>query len=121
MTRQLRLEIPDDGDILRQESELRSLRKALDGIDGVETGPIDLATNATHGTKSNPLWADTAFWLVVAGSATKLATTAIREWAAAQRGRKVRATRGDERLEIDGKLDATTAQALERFLGKGDS
>ncbi|MFE3449844.1 hypothetical protein ACFXJ8_13005 [Nonomuraea sp. NPDC059194] len=121
MTRQLRLEIPDDGDIIRQESELRAIRKALDGINGVETIPVESIANPAPGSKNAPVWADAAFWLVVSGSAVKLAATAIREWASVQRNRKVRLTRGDETLEIDGRLDAATAQALEHFIGRDGS
>jgi hypothetical protein len=65
--------------------------------------------------------ADAAFWLVVSGSAVKLAAVAIREWAAVQRSRKVRLTHGDKKLEINGKLDSAAAHALELFLERDEA
>ncbi|MEU8248313.1 hypothetical protein [Nonomuraea sp. NPDC048916] len=121
MTRRVRLEIPNDGNILRQESELRSLRKALDEVDGATIEWVDSATNQTVDGKNAPALADAALWLGISGSAVKLAAIAIREWAAIQRSRRVRLTDGDKKLEIDGKLDATTAQALEHFLGRDEA
>jgi hypothetical protein len=121
MAQRLRLEILDDGDILRLESELRSIRKALEGIDGVIVNHAEPATEPAPGSKGAPALADAALWLILSGSATRLAATAIREWAAVQRGRKVRLTRGEEKLEIEGKLDPTAVRALEQFLEKGAS
>ncbi|MEU4546293.1 effector-associated constant component EACC1 [Nonomuraea dietziae] len=121
MSRQLRLEVVDGGDILRLESELRSLRKALEGIDGVIVGHLSLPAEPAPGTKGVPALADAALWLAVSGGAVTLTTTAIREWASVQRGRKIRLTRGEEELEIDGKLDPTALRALEQFLERDAS
>ncbi|TKK77200.1 hypothetical protein FDA94_38280 [Herbidospora galbida] len=62
--------------------------------------------------------ADTAIWLALSGGAARLGAVAIREWAAVQRGRRVRLTRGDEEIEIEGVIDPTAARLLEEFLGK---
>ncbi|MEY8040027.1 hypothetical protein AB8O55_11530 [Saccharopolyspora cebuensis] len=105
------------GDPLREERLTRSLRDELAELEGVSVG-FSSGAASSRGSKAGPL-TDLVLAVAVLASSKPLAgvlTTAITEWCARERHRKVRVTRGDAELEITGSPDADQRQLVREFL-----
>ncbi|MBV9313478.1 MAG: hypothetical protein JO100_06930 [Pseudonocardia sp.] len=110
------------GDPLREERLSRSLRDALVGLDGVTA---DLAIEREKhrekhlGGSKGATVADLSLLVAVAVSAKpawELLTTAVKEWCATERNRKVRITRGNDSIEIQGHPDEAQKRMVHEFL-----
>ncbi|SDI63382.1 hypothetical protein [Nonomuraea jiangxiensis] len=96
------IEVLAGGDRLRQERLTRSLHHALLDVDGISVDYPDSEEISTDARKSG---AATHVILAVtllgaARPALQLLLTAIKEWSAIERNRKVRLTEGERSIEI---------------------
>ncbi|MFI0466584.1 hypothetical protein ACH347_21100 [Saccharopolyspora sp. 5N102] len=117
------LEVVADGNAILGERLTRSLRAELNEIADVEVEFADSTTATAAGAKGG-LAADLALWVFLGGAGVKALTpvvvAGIKAWSERERNRKVRLTRGDETLEIQGKPDAAQERIVTKFLEGGD-
>ncbi|CAL9437742.1 hypothetical protein [Streptomyces sp. enrichment culture] len=123
--RRWQLVVPTGGDALRQERLTRDLCAALHGTEGVVAGftEDDAAVQPGHkgaGVGEVALWAATA--TAVAKPSSQVLITAIKEWCARDRHRKVEVTYDGHSVAITGRPDAAQERAVHEFLDKvGDT
>jgi hypothetical protein len=115
----LELEVVTDGNVVLTERLTRALRDELDDLEGVEVVFAPLAPPATTGVKGTDAVGNLALWVFL-GTATKAAAQVmieqIRAWAARERGRAVRITRGNQSIQIPGDPDEAQERLVARFL-----
>jgi hypothetical protein len=115
----LELEVVTDGNVVLTERVMRALRDELDDLEGVEVVFAPLAPPATTGVKGADAVGNLALWVFL-GTATKAAAQVlieqIRAWAARERGRAVRITRGNQSIQIPGDPDEAQERLVARFL-----
>ncbi|MEU2428157.1 hypothetical protein ABZ611_01335 [Streptomyces sp. NPDC007861] len=117
--------VPIGGDALRQERLTRDLHAALQETEGVAVGfaQEDAAVQPGHkgvGVGDVALWAATA--AAVARPASQVLITAIKEWCAKDRHRKVEVTYDGYSVAITGRPDAAQERVVRDFLDKvGDT
>ena len=71
------------------------------------------------GGRKGGIATDPALWIGVAFSVKQvsgLLATAIQEWCATERNRRVRVTRGEDSIEISGRPDRTQERMVREFL-----
>ncbi|MBQ0849425.1 hypothetical protein J8N05_14565 [Streptomyces sp. BH-SS-21] len=123
--RRWQLVVPTGGDTLRQERLTRDLYAALHGTEGVLAGfaEDDATSRPGHkgvGAGEVALWAATA--TAVARPASQILITAIKEWCARDRHRKVEVTYDGHSVAITGRPDAAQERVVREFLDKvGDA
>ncbi|MBK3563834.1 hypothetical protein [Streptomyces sp. MBT62] len=123
--RQWRLVVPAGGDALRQERLTRDLYAALHEAEGVAVGFADAGQPSEPGHKGTgvgevALWAATV--TAIARPASQVLITAIKEWCARDRHRKVRVTYDGHSVAITGRPDAAQQRVVREFLDKvGDA
>lgn len=115
------LVVPTGGDALRQERLTRDLYTTLHGTEGVVAGFTEgeAAVQAGHkgaGVGEVALWAATA--TAVARPASQVLITAIKEWCAKDRHRKVEVTYDGHSVAITGRPDAAQERVVREFLDK---
>jgi hypothetical protein len=119
--RRWQLVVPTGGDALRQERLTRDLYAALHGTEGViaDFTEDDAAVQPGHkgvGAGEVALWAATA--TAVARPASHVLITAIKEWCARDRHRKVEVTYDGHSISITGRPDAAQERVVREFLDK---
>jgi hypothetical protein len=119
--RRWQLVVAVGGDALRQERLTRDLYAALHRTEGVVTGftEDDAAVQPGHkgvGAGEVALWAATA--TAVARPASQVLITAIKEWCARDRHRKVEVTYDGHSVSITGRPDAAQERVVREFLDK---
>ncbi|MEU6145238.1 hypothetical protein ABZ848_33425 [Streptomyces sp. NPDC047081] len=123
--RHWRLVVPAGGDALRQERLTRDLYAALHEAEGVAVGFADAGQPSEPGHKGTgagevALWAATA--TAIARPASQVLITAIKEWCARDRHRKVEVTYDGRSVAITGRPDAAQERVVRDFLDKvGDA
>ncbi|MGW6505104.1 hypothetical protein [Nonomuraea angiospora] len=115
------IEVLAGGDRLRQERLTRSLHHALLEVDGISVNYPDSEESSADARKGG---AATHVILGVtllgaARPALQLLITAIKEWSAVERNRKVRLTEGEWSVEITGRPDEAQERLVQRFLQDG--
>lgn len=117
-TQTFRLQVLSGGDPLREERLTRSLRDALADLEGVTVRLASGHGQTADGSKGGVV-ADLSLWAAVAYSAkpaSQLLATAVKEWCAKERHRKVRIVRGDRSIEIQGHPDEAQERLVHEFL-----
>jgi hypothetical protein len=119
--RRWHLVVPAGGDALRQERLTRDLYVALDEAEDLEVGFVDGKASTEPGHKGAgvgdiALWATTA--TAVARPASQILITAIKEWCAKDRHRKVEVTYDGRSVAITGRPDEAQERMVRDFLDK---
>ncbi|MEU9379740.1 hypothetical protein AB0D38_01485 [Streptomyces sp. NPDC048279] len=119
--RRWQLVVSTGGDALRQERLTRDLYAALHGTEGVLAGftEDDVTVQPGHkgvGADEVALWAAAA--TAVARPASQVLITAIKEWCARDRHRKVEVTYDGHSVAITGRPDAAQERVVREFLDK---
>lgn len=105
------------GDVLRHERETRALYAALGAIDGINLDYLTPEIHAEDGRKGGPAELVLVAALgVAARPVAQLLITAVKEWCATERNRKVVVKDGDRSIEITGRPDAAQGRMIDRFL-----
>jgi hypothetical protein len=123
--RRWQLVVSTGGDALRQERLTRDLHAALQESEGIVAGLAqdDAAVQPGHkgaGVGDLMLWAATA--TAVARPASQVLITAIKEWCAKDRHRKVEVTYDGHTVAITGRPDAAQERVVRDFLDRvGDA
>ncbi|MDP9849786.1 effector-associated constant component EACC1 [Streptosporangium lutulentum] len=119
----MRLEVLAGGDTVRQERLTRTLHEKLAETDGIAVEfAVPQAAPAGDGRKAG-ITADVILWVTVAASArpaSQLLITAIKEWCATERHRKVLVTHGERSIEISGRPDEAQERLVREFLRDAD-
>lgn len=117
----LRVELlPANGDVIRFEGLVRSLRAELASMDGVEA-QFPPPSSVPEGAKSGALASEGALWIfltTLTGGGFKVAVTAIQAWCARENGRAVKVTVGDRSVEINGRPDSAHHNIVQELLGE---
>ncbi|MCD7439473.1 hypothetical protein K4B79_14675 [Streptomyces lincolnensis] len=123
--RRWQLVVAAGGDALRQERLTRDLCAALHATEGVVAGFTEDDAALQPGRKGVgvgevALWAATA--TAVARPASQVLITAIKEWCAKDRHRRVEVTYDGHSVSITGRPDAAQERVVREFLDKvGDA
>ncbi|MBF8192489.1 hypothetical protein ITP53_43785 [Nonomuraea sp. K274] len=111
------LHVVTSGDVLRHERQTRALYAVLTAIDGVNVDYLIPEPDTGDGRKGGVAeLALVAAVSMAARPAVQLLITAIKEWCATERNRKVVVKDGDRTIEITGRPDAAQERLIERFL-----
>ncbi|MEV7008937.1 hypothetical protein [Streptosporangium sp. NPDC051022] len=114
----VRLEVLTGGDSLRQERLTRALRDELVRVDGV-TVEFEVTRAVPADGRKSAVAAEAVLWMTLAASArpvSQLLITAIKEWCAVERHRKVSLSDGERSIEISGRPDAAQERLVREFL-----
>ena len=119
--RRWHLTVPTGGDALRQERLTRDLYGALHEAESLEVGFVEGEASTEPGHKGAgvgeiALWAATA--TAVARPASQVLITAIKEWCAKERHRRVEVTYHGHSVAITGRPDAAQERMVHDFLDK---
>ncbi|MGW2651001.1 hypothetical protein ACWC2T_40500 [Streptomyces sp. NPDC001393] len=119
--RRWHLVVPAGGDALRQERLTRDLCAALSEAENLEVGFVDGQAKTEPGHKGAgagdiALWATTA--TALARPASQVLITAIKEWCAKERHRKVEVTYDGHTVAITGRPDPAQERMILDFLDK---
>ncbi|MEU1160665.1 hypothetical protein ABZ372_07655 [Streptomyces sp. NPDC005921] len=115
------LVVETGGDGLRQERLTRELRDALQETDGLIVGFADADEPVAPGHKGTGV-GDIALWAATAGAVARpvarILITAITEWCARDRHRKVEVTFNGHSAAITGRPDPAQQRVISDFLDK---
>ncbi|RLV08239.1 hypothetical protein CTZ27_05275 [Streptomyces griseocarneus] len=117
-----RMEVLAGGDILRQERLTWQLHDALVNTDGLTVGFMEPATPAADGSKGGVL-GDVALWAAVGTAArpvSQVLITAIKEWCATERQRKVELTYRGHSVTIPARPDEAQLRLIREFMDRVD-
>ncbi|MFE3796486.1 hypothetical protein [Nocardia tengchongensis] len=109
-------------DTLQAERLTRELRATLDGLEQVDaTLEVDSGDQAPlhKGGVSSHLLVVAGVAVPTAQAAARVLITAIREWSAVQRNRRVELRRGDHAVHLEGISEETVELLIDRLTDPG--